>query len=334
MAHVQGRASRSVVLGAVISFVLLLAGIGDRPVSAQTATVTGSAYGHRLNVSIFGGSANTSGPAPTVTLPPAGSAPITATAPSATARAGPAVFFSSGRLDVRTQGTVGPGASVTSSTSITNINTSGQEAFTASNVSSTCTATGDGATASTTVTGGILEIENANDLNGDGDHTDPGEHGPITVAIPTNPAPNTAFTGHIHVNGLIETFRYVFNEQLTNPDGSITVHAAHHYMEGPTAVGELIFGHAVCGAPARGNGYWLVASDGGIFAFGDAAFFGSTGGAPLVKPVVGMAATASGAGYWLVASDGGIFAFGDARFSGSTGGAPLVKSVVGMAATA
>ena len=23
-----------------------------------------------------------------------------------------------------------------------------------------------------------------------------------------------------------------------------------------------------------GNGYWLVASDGGIFAFGDAAFFG------------------------------------------------------------
>jgi hypothetical protein len=39
-----------------------------------------------------------------------------------------------------------------------------------------------------------------------------------------------------------------------------------------------------------GRGYWLVASDGGIFAFGDAAFYGSTGGMPLNEPVVGMAA--------------------------------------------
>ena len=60
------------------------------------------------------------------------------------------------------------------------------------------------------------------------------------------------------------------------------------------------------------QGYWLVASDGGIFTFGDAGFFGSTGGQPLNKPIVGMARTPSGHGYWLVASDGGIFAFGDA----------------------
>jgi hypothetical protein len=33
-----------------------------------------------------------------------------------------------------------------------------------------------------------------------------------------------------------------------------------------------------------------VASDGGIFAFGDAPFDGSMGGKPLVKPVVGMSA--------------------------------------------
>ena len=38
-----------------------------------------------------------------------------------------------------------------------------------------------------------------------------------------------------------------------------------------------------------GGGYWEVASDGGIFAFGDARFFGSTGGVHLTKPVVGMA---------------------------------------------
>ena len=33
-----------------------------------------------------------------------------------------------------------------------------------------------------------------------------------------------------------------------------------------------------------GNGYWLVASDGGIFSFGDAAFHGSTGAIPLNQP--------------------------------------------------
>jgi hypothetical protein len=38
-----------------------------------------------------------------------------------------------------------------------------------------------------------------------------------------------------------------------------------------------------------GNGYWLVATDGGIFSFGDAAFHGSTGSIVLNKPIVGMA---------------------------------------------
>ena len=63
-----------------------------------------------------------------------------------------------------------------------------------------------------------------------------------------------------------------------------------------------------------------MASDGGLFAFGDAGFYGSMGGLPLTQPVVGIAATPDGRGYWEVASDGGIFAFGDAHFYGSTGG--------------
>ena len=33
------------------------------------------------------------------------------------------------------------------------------------------------------------------------------------------------------------------------------------------------------GHPYRAQGYWTVASDGGIFAFGDAPFYGSMGGA-------------------------------------------------------
>ena len=82
-----------------------------------------------------------------------------------------------------------------------------------------------------------------------------------------------------------------------------------------------------------GTGYRFVASDGGVFSFGDASFLGSMGGTPLNKPVVGMATTPSANGYWLVASDGGIFSFGDAQFYGSTGAIHLNQPVVGMAPT-
>jgi hypothetical protein len=74
-----------------------------------------------------------------------------------------------------------------------------------------------------------------------------------------------------------------------------------------------------------GHGYWLVASDGGIFAFGDATFRGSTGNIHLVSPIVGM--QGQSAGYRFVAGDGGVFVFG-LPFSGSaagfTSGAPAV----------
>jgi hypothetical protein len=80
-------------------------------------------------------------------------------------------------------------------------------------------------------------------------------------------------------------------------------------------------------------GYWVVASDGGIFAYGNAVFEGSTGSIHLNASIVGMAATSDGGGYWQVASDGGVFAFGDAAFLGSMGGRPLNQPIVGMAAT-
>jgi hypothetical protein len=81
-----------------------------------------------------------------------------------------------------------------------------------------------------------------------------------------------------------------------------------------------------------GGGYWLVASDGGLFSYGDAQFFGSTGNLHLNMPIVGMAPTPDNGGYWLVASDGGIFAFGDAQFYGSTGNLHLVQPITAMAA--
>ncbi len=82
---------------------------------------------------------------------------------------------------------------------------------------------------------------------------------------------------------------------------------------------------------ASKQGYWFVATDGGVFSF-HAPFFGSTGNFALAQPIVGMAATRNGGGYWLVARDGGIFSFGDAQFFGSTGNVHLAQPIVGMAA--
>jgi len=81
------------------------------------------------------------------------------------------------------------------------------------------------------------------------------------------------------------------------------------------------------------QGYWMVASDGGLFSFGTAHFFGSMGGIPLNQPIVGMASTPDGQGYWEVASDGGLFSFGNAHFYGSTGSMTLNEPIVGMAST-
>jgi hypothetical protein len=81
------------------------------------------------------------------------------------------------------------------------------------------------------------------------------------------------------------------------------------------------------------DGYWLLASDGGVFTFGDAHFYGSAGALPLRSPIIQMVATPSGNGYWLLASDGGVFAFGDAHFYGSAGALRLRAPVIQMIAT-
>jgi hypothetical protein len=116
--------------------------------------------------------------------------------------------------------------------------------------------------------------------------------------------------------------------------GTITSHGGAPTFGSPALSGvhltQPIIGMA---ATPDGQGYWLVASDGGIFAYGDAQFFGSTGAMHLNEPIVGMAATPDGQGYWLVASDGGIFTYGDAQFFGSTGAMHLNQPIVGMAAT-
>ena len=96
---------------------------------------------------------------------------------------------------------------------------------------------------------------------------------------------------------------------------------------GPEHVGVLT------NAIPLGTGYRLYASDGGVFDYGNASYFGSLGAVKLNKPVVGGTPNSIGTGYWMVASDGGVFAFGAAGFFGSAGDIRLNKPVVGMASS-
>ncbi|HWD56584.1 MAG TPA: SpoIID/LytB domain-containing protein [Acidimicrobiales bacterium] len=117
-----------------------------------------------------------------------------------------------------------------------------------------------------------------------------------------------------------------------NGEGNWTYSQIVDHYYGPAQLGTL--SGSIIGQPSGGvGGYWINASDGGVFSFGNAAFFGSTGGMRLNQPVVGMASTHDAGGYWEVATDGGVFSFGDAGFHGSTGNITLNEPMVGMAVT-
>ena len=85
---------------------------------------------------------------------------------------------------------------------------------------------------------------------------------------------------------------------------------------------------AMAASPTDG-GYWLVAADGGLFAFGDAGFFGSMGSVRLNRPV--SAVVPGDAGYLMVGEDGGAFSFGDVAFFGSLADHPPATPVVSVA---
>lgn len=81
------------------------------------------------------------------------------------------------------------------------------------------------------------------------------------------------------------------------------------------------------------NGYWIVGSDGGIFAFDNAPYDGSAHGSlPNGQSVVAIAATPDGNGYWEVTNGGYVYAYGDAQYEGGVSGLGIGCAIVGMAA--
>ena len=71
------------------------------------------------------------------------------------------------------------------------------------------------------------------------------------------------------------------------------------------------------------GGYFMVASDGGVFAFGDARFAGSCPGiGGCSGAAVAVMPDASGNGYWLITGAGSVYTFGDAPYLGAPGPQP------------
>jgi hypothetical protein len=90
---------------------------------------------------------------------------------------------------------------------------------------------------------------------------------------------------------------------------------------GSTSPGPHLNAPIVAMVPSADNGgYFMVASDGGVFAFGDATFAGSCPGiGGCLGAAVAVMPDASGNGYWLVTDLGHVYAFGDAAYLGAPG---------------
>jgi hypothetical protein len=242
--------------------------------------VRAEAYGHYTNVGLFGGPQRAVGPAPVVNLPEAGAdSPITATeGEGASAVYGPATVFGgrwpddaatapkSGPVSVSTRGSA---SSVTATAHIglfgdpVPITCDGDPIGTANctapggfgpgpaagdELRSTCTADETGVRGSTTFRNAILSLSTT--MEGDPAETEP---------IPDEPPPN--YTREVTINNVGGHPKIIFNEQIVEPDGTITVNAVHMFLRGPIALGEQILGHVRCSIhPAPASATTAVAS--------------------------------------------------------------------------
>ncbi|HXW80464.1 MAG TPA: G1 family glutamic endopeptidase [Acidimicrobiales bacterium] len=110
---------------------------------------------------------------------------------------------------------------------------------------------------------------------------------------------------------------------LVGADGSVFAFGDAHYVGSIPAMGigpagskqrpHLAAPIVGISSSANGNGYLLVARDGGVFAFGNARFAGScASGAGCPAPVVTLVPDVTGKGYWLLLTNCEMLAFGDA----------------------
>lgn len=220
---------------------------------AEASTIVGYACAYKVNLSLFGGPYGTEGCptqtstyasanslSPAVTLPSGGSSSLITSTDSDGAQAtyGPAIIFggqydandnvpNSGQLSTTTTG-------ISTVQSYVNTGAVGPAPFYANSVFSRCTASASLKTTQVVLSGAV--VETSTDANGY----------PLTqVNVPNSPTPN--YTVAFELNNVGDHGIVVFNEKITNGDGSITINAVHMYMQGPIALGDMVIGQATCG---------------------------------------------------------------------------------------
>lgn len=238
------------------------------PAAHATTTYVGYACGYYSLTSLFGSNPVLQGcgqdrkqpstaASPSVTLPSSGSGSTVISGvdnDGALSSNGPAVWFSgpwpvdpnapavpSGQLSVSTNGTtVVQAVSQVKGVGPSPFHTGAYGTLDGS-VYAKCTASSPTSfTFQTTITGGQVETS-----------TDPVTGDPVTFYdVPSSPAAGLRvdFTLNSTPNGG-DHGHFIFNEQITNADGSKTLNAVHEYMEGPNATGDLIIGQVKCGHP-------------------------------------------------------------------------------------
>jgi hypothetical protein len=192
-------------------------GLTTAPATAEVTQMSGGAAGVQVGVTLLGTPA-TLAATPVATLPPGGgsdsSSLVSVDVPG---------VLSTGVLDTSTEGTDlnSDTGSVTSDASVANVSVVAG-LVSADAVASTCTATRDGVTASTTLTDASI--------TGIGD-------------LAVSPAPNTEIT-------LVGVATITLNEQVVTDtaDGvnAVTVNAIHVHLDGLLATGDVYIGRSTC----------------------------------------------------------------------------------------
>jgi hypothetical protein len=151
----------------------------------------------------------------------------------------------------------------------------------------------------------------------------------IAVGTKVKAGQLVAFLGD---SGNAETTSPHLHFELHRPDGTaIDPWTSLRLAKGLPAGTRCSYGSNPKSTPSSksGAGYYVLGSDGGIFSFGGAAFYGSVPGLNLSSRVTALrlTSTKTGLGYHILGADGGIFTFGDAPFLGSVPGLGLPVKV-------
>lgn len=191
---------------------LWASGVGGAQGAVEVTSVSGSAFGAQVQVTLLGLPVNV-GPLPSVTLPPNGGGPFTGNV----INLGVPSVLSASVLDASTQGSLGVNGSSASSARVAGVAVT--DVLTADVLASECQADASGVSGSSTITNGLV----------------------AGIPVAVNPAPNTTID-----LGLVTV---ILNEQIvssTPGSNDITVNAVHVIFNTGLLNGDVIIAQSHC----------------------------------------------------------------------------------------